>query len=113
MKYPEELTAVAQRIIWFESAEQALEVTEYFLTYLMTYGTEEDIEIARKYYSDADFEATLKNPTPGIFFRDSWIKWNLRYNRTPVPSMPKRRLPGVDPETIPDLFPAKSYRLRQ
>jgi hypothetical protein len=61
VNYPEEPTAVARRVIWFEPAEQALAITKHFLTYLLTYGTEEDVEIARKYYSDADFEATLDN----------------------------------------------------
>jgi hypothetical protein len=86
-----------------------LENTRQFLTYLMTYGTADDAEIARKYYSDADFKATLEDPTPGMFFRDAWIKWNIQYNRVPVPALPKRRIPGVDPNSIPDLFPAKSY----
>jgi hypothetical protein len=110
MTYPEDLKAVARRVIWFEPPEQALEMTQQFLTYLMNYGTEQDLEIARKYYSDADFEATLDNPAPGVFFREAWIKWNTRYNRVPVPALPKRRIPGVDPNSIPDLFPAKSYR---
>ena len=83
--YPEDLMAVAQRVMWFEPPEKALQVKQHFLTYLMTYGTEEDVTTARKYYSDADFESTLDNAAPGVFFRDSWIKWNLRYNRVPVP----------------------------
>lgn len=74
------------------------------------HGTEEDVQIAHKYYSDVDFQAALDNPTPGVFFRDAWIKWNTRYNRVPVPPLPKRHIPGVDPNSIPDLFPAKSYR---
>lgn len=111
MNYPEDLKAVACRVIWFEPPEKALEIPRHFLTYLMNYGTEDDVDIARKYYPDADFEAALDNPTPGIFFRDAWIKWNKRYNRVPVvPPLPKRHIPGVDPNSIPDLFPAKSYR---
>jgi hypothetical protein len=30
------------------------------------------------------------------------------YNRTPVPPLPRRQIPGVDPATIPDFFPPKS-----
>jgi hypothetical protein len=110
MTYPEDLRVVARRVVWFEPPEQALEITQHFLTYLMTYGTEEDVQIAHKYYSDVDFQVALDNPTPGVFFRDAWIKWNTRYNRVPVPPLPKRHIPGVDPNSIPDLFPAKSYR---
>jgi len=110
MTYPEDLKGVSRRVIWFEPPEQALEIREHFLTYVMNYGTEEDVRIVRKYYSDADFEAALDNPSPGVFFREAWIKWNTLYNRVPVPALPKRHISGVDPSSIPDLFPAKSYR---
>jgi hypothetical protein len=33
----------------------------------MTYASDEDIEILRKYFSDDDFRATLDDPAPGIF----------------------------------------------
>ncbi|MHB8413229.1 MAG: hypothetical protein ACYDDI_14955 [Candidatus Acidiferrales bacterium] len=112
MAHPEELKAVARRVVWFGPPERALESTQHFLAYLMNYGTEGDVKIAREYYSDADFEATLDNPSPGVFFGDAWIKWNIRYHREPVPALPKRHIPGVDPNSIPDLFPAKSYHPR-
>jgi hypothetical protein len=109
---PEDLKVVARRVMWFDKPERALANTQYFLTYAMNYGTDEDLAVVRQYYSDADFEATLDNPAPGVFFRDAWIEWNQRYNRVPVPPLPKRQIPGVDPDSIPDLFPAKSYRPR-
>jgi len=74
----------------------------------MTYASEEDIEILRKYFSDADFKAALDDPAPGIFDQTSWAKWNERYGRTAIPPLPGRRIPGVDPATVPDFFPAKS-----
>ena len=110
--YPEDLKAVARRVVWFDTPEQVLENREYFLTYLMNYGAEEDLRIVRRYYSDIDFEAALDNPAPGVFFRDAWIKWNRHYGRNPVPPLPKRQIPGVDPNLIPDLFPAKNYHPR-
>jgi len=94
MSYPEDLRAVARRVIWFEEPEEALKYTKRFLTYLMTYGTPEDVEVAHRYYSDADFEATLDTPAPGIFDARSWREWNNRYHRVPVPPLPKRVLPG-------------------
>lgn len=106
----EDLKGVARKVVWFDQPEQVLGNTQYFLTYVMNYGTDEDLTVVRKYYSDADFEGTLDNPAPGVFFRDAWIEWNKRYNRVPVPPLPKRKIPGVDPNSIPDLFPAKSYR---
>ena len=108
MIYSGELLAVAKRIFWFGTPEEALEFPKRFLTYAMTYASDEDIEILRKYFSDDDFRATLDDPAPGIFDRSSWAKWNERYGRTPVPPLPKRRIPGVDPATVPDFVPTES-----
>jgi hypothetical protein len=108
MIYSDDLLPVAKRIFWFGTPEEALEFPKRFLTYAMTYASDEDIEILRKYFSDDDFRATLDDPAPGIFDQSSWAKWNERYNRTPVPPLPRRQIPGVDPATIPDFFPPKS-----
>ena len=108
MIHSDELLAVAKRIVWFGTPEEALEFPLRFLTYAMTYATDEDIEILKKYFSDDEFKAALDDPTPGIFDQSSWTKWNQRYGRTPIPPLPKRRIPGVDPATVPDFFPAKS-----
>jgi hypothetical protein len=108
MVYSGELLAVAKRIFCFGTPEEALEFPICFLTYAMTYASDEDIEILRKYFSDDEFKAALDNPAPGIFDQSSWAKWNRRYGRSPVPPLPKRRIPGVDPATIVDLFPTKS-----
>lgn len=108
MIYNDELLAVAKRIFWFGTPKEALEFPLRFLTYAMTYATDEDIEILRKYFSDDDFKAALDDPAPGIFDQSSWAKWNQRYGRNPIPPLPKRRIPGVDPNTVADFFPAKS-----
>jgi hypothetical protein len=107
MTYSHELLAVAKRTFWFGTPEEALEFSLRFLTYAMTYASEEGIEILRKYFSDVDFKAALNDPATGIFGRSSWAK-NELYGRTPIPPLPGRRISGVDPATVPDFFPAKS-----
>jgi hypothetical protein len=94
MSYPEDLQAVARRVIWFEEPEEALKYPKRFLTYLMTYGTPEDVEVAQRYFTDGDFKAVLDQPAPGIFDARSWQEWNTRYHRFPVPPLPKRVFPG-------------------
>jgi hypothetical protein len=108
MIYTDELLAVAKRIFWFGTSEEALEFPKRFLTYAMTYASEEDIEILRNYFSDDAFKAALDDPAPGIFDQRSWAKWNECYGRTPVPPLPRRQIPGVDAATVPDFFPPKS-----
>ena len=88
-----ELDAVATRVIWFETADEALRYPNRFLAYLMTYGTLEEILVARKYFTDADFKAALENPPAGIFDVRSWHYWNGVYGREPVPPLPERVLP--------------------
>ena len=53
MIYSGELLAVAKRIFWLGTPEEAPEFPKRFLTYTMTYGSDEDIEILRKYFSHA------------------------------------------------------------
>ena len=107
MIYSDDLLAAAKRIFWLGTPEEALEFPKRFLTYAMTYASDEDIEILRKYFTDDDFKAILDDPAPGIFDRSSWAKWNARYKRTPAPPLPRRKIPGVDPATIPDFLPPK------
>ncbi len=93
MDYPPEICAVAQRVMWFESADEALCYPRRFLAYLMTFGTLEEILTARKYFSDPDFEAVLADPPPGIFDVRSWSYWNGVYHRYPTPPLPQRVIP--------------------
>jgi hypothetical protein len=62
MTYTEELLAVARRIFWLGTPEEALEFPLRFLTNAMTYASDEDIEILRKYFDDDDFRAALDDP---------------------------------------------------
>ncbi len=89
-----ELDAVASRVVWFESPDEALRYPRRFLAYLMTLGTVDEILITKKYFTDADFQAALDDPPPGIFDLYSWHYWNRVYGRIPVPPLPVRRIPG-------------------
>ena len=90
-----DLRAVARRVVWFEEPEESLRDENRFLAYLMTYGTLEEVLIARKYFSDETFASALRNAPPGIFDIRSWTYWNLHYGRDPVPPLPQRRIPEI------------------
>src|SRR5258708_19722490 len=101
MIYSDDLLAVAKRIFWFGTPEEALEIPKRFLTYAMTYASDQDIEILRKYFSDDDFKAALGDPAPGIFNRSSWPKSNQRYNPTLSPPLPNTQIPPLNPPPLP------------
>ena len=42
-----ELLAVARRMVWFKPAEKTLDDDVLFLNHVMTYGTLEDLRVAR------------------------------------------------------------------
>lgn len=89
---PLELLQVSQRVVWFKPPEEALSDKLLFLAHLMTYGTIEDIAIARKYFAPADFREVLDHPPAGVFDARSWAYWNAVFDRLPVPELPRRRL---------------------
>jgi hypothetical protein len=91
--YPTELLALARRIVWFEEPGAALSNRIRFLAYLMTYGTAEDVTIARRHFSEHDFRAAIENVPPGILDERSWAYWNLMIGRYPPPPMPVRLIP--------------------
>jgi hypothetical protein len=89
-----DLETVAKRMVWFKAPDDALKDVKLFLAHVMTYGTLRDITTALRYFSEDDFEAVVDDPPPGVFDPRSWIYWNLRYRREPVPELPKRKLPS-------------------
>ncbi len=105
LPHTKELLDVARRVVWFAEPDETLRHPYTFLAYLMTYTTPRDYTIVRKYLSLADFREALENAPPGVFDPRSWAYWNLVCGREPVPPMPKRRIPGVDPDHIPQLDP--------
>jgi len=95
MTYPDELRAVAGRVIWFEPPEASLQYPKRFLAYLMTYGTLEDFVITRKYFTANEFDDVLQDPPAGIFDARSWTYWNLVYGHDPERPLPQRTFPPL------------------
>jgi len=89
-----DLLTVARRVIWFDEPEQALADPIRFLSYLMTYGTLNDIAVVRHYLDLADFRDALDRAPPGIIDERSWAYWNAMTGRYPAPPMPRRVIPA-------------------
>jgi hypothetical protein len=84
--------AVARRVVWFETPEQALADPVRFMAYAMAYATHEDMKTIRRFVDDQDFLEALDNAPPGIVDPRSWAYWNLMMGRYPAPPLPRRRL---------------------
>ncbi len=90
--YPAELRELASSVIWFEPAEKALSSPDRFLVYLMEYTTVERLRVARKYFSQADFQHALEHAPPGIMSARSWTYWHVVFGKEPPP-LARRQLP--------------------
>lgn len=88
----EELARVAQRVVWFEQPEEALADPIRFVTYAMTYGTHDDMNVIQRYLSDDELWEVLTHAPPGIFDPRSWAYWHLKLGRYPPPPLPTRRV---------------------
>ena len=101
MAYSDDLLAVAKRIFWFGTPQEALEFPNHFLTHAMTYASDEDIEILRKYFSEDDFKATFDIPPPG--FSTEAHEPNGMNVTTALPSRRFRRasIPRPPPTSFP------------
>jgi len=87
-----EIQAIAERVVWFETPEQALADTPRFLAYVMTYGNYADMQVIRRQVSDDEVRMALDQAPPGIYDGRSWAYWNLKLGRYPPPPMPERRM---------------------
>jgi hypothetical protein len=88
----EETRALARRLVWFESPEEALADPVRFMAYAFARATHEEMRTLRAHVDDADLREALDKAPPGIIDPHSWAYWNLRLGRYPAPPMPRRRL---------------------
>jgi hypothetical protein len=87
-----ETSALARRLVWFESPFEALADPARFMAYAFARATHEEMNILRSYLDDADIREALDAAPPGIIDPRSRAYWNLRLGRYPAPPMPVRRL---------------------
>ena len=87
-----ELEAIARRLVWFESPDQALSDPVRFMAYAMARASFEDMTEIRRHVSDAEFIEAIDRAPPGIIDPRSWSYWNLVVaGQQPPPPMPARR----------------------
>jgi hypothetical protein len=88
-----DLETVASRLFWWKPPEEALADQNRFLAQVMTYGTIEDLAVARRHFPESAFRGVLANPPAGVFDPRSWSYWHVRFGIEPPPELPTRHLP--------------------
>jgi hypothetical protein len=84
--------ALAESLVWFEPATEALADPVRFLAYAFARATHEQMKVLGTYVSENELREALDQAPPGIIDPRSWAYWNGRMGRIPVPPLPKRRL---------------------
>jgi hypothetical protein len=87
------LRAVATKLFWWKTADEALAEPLRFACQVMTFGTWDDALLARAELGDDLFRSALRKAPPGVFDVRSWNYWHLVFGMTPVPALPERRFP--------------------
>jgi len=87
----EELRKAAERCVWFEPPEQAVEDLPRLAAHILTYGSVEDVAALLKQLREEELRSLLDSAPPGIFDERSWAYWNLMVGRYETPPMPTRK----------------------
>ena len=86
----EKLFALARRLVWWKTPEDALAERNRFLAQMMSLGTWQDIEEAKQFCPGAAFRDALRHAPPGVFEPRSWSYWHRLLEVLPIPRLPTR-----------------------
>jgi hypothetical protein len=92
-----ETEALAQRLVWFESAAEALADPIRFVAYAFARATHDDMKVLRTFVTDDELREALDHAPPGIIDARSWSYWNALMGRFPAPPLPVRSFDGPRP----------------
>ena len=84
------LFAIAEKLCWWETPEEALRHHERFVAQVMVLGNWDDVQAVRTAFGEEAFRAVLCSPPPGVFDARSWNYWHLVLGVQPVPPLPTR-----------------------
>ena len=82
-------------MVWFKTPEETLAEPFLFLSYVMTYGTIDDLRVARAHFTDEQLRQALRARIPGVFDARSWAYWHAVLGIRPAPPLPTRNLPDT------------------
>src|SRR6266478_2137951 len=87
-----DLLAVAARVFWWGTPEEALLDINRFVAQVMTYGDWDAVCKTISLLGKQVFREVIDHPPAGVFDEKSWTYWHAFFGRLPAPPLPKRRL---------------------
>ena len=84
------LTDMAERLIWWQRAEQSLRRPERLLAQAMAIGTSDDADVVETVFGIEAMRHVLAAAPAGIFDPRKWDYWHLRFGYRRTPPLPTR-----------------------
>jgi hypothetical protein len=84
------LEDMAERLIWWQSAAQALRRPERLIAQAMAIGTTGDAEFTESIFGIEALRSVLAAAPAGVFDPRRWDYWHLRFGYRRTPPMPAR-----------------------
>ena len=88
MSVTEQLKQIAERLIWWQPAEESVNDLRRLVAQVMNRGSWEDVKFVQQHFGVAAFRDALDHAEPGWFERDSWTVWHNAFE-LPVPALPR------------------------
>ena len=89
----ENLRQVARRVFWWLTPEEGMADGLRLAAQVMTWGTWDDVQTTRLALGEETFRRALLAPPAGLFDERSWVYWHHYFGISPVPPLPRRKLP--------------------
>lgn len=89
-KEAERLKEMAERLIWWQPAEQTLRRPERLISQAMAVGTSEDADRVEAIFGTEAMRRVLAAAATGIFDPRRWDFWHLRFGYARTPPLPTR-----------------------
>lgn len=85
-----ELRALAERVVWFKTPRDALADPLHLIAHVLTYGTQSDVAVLRRYVDDHTLSGVMDVLPPGVLDARSWAYWRLILGMDPDVGLPRR-----------------------
>ena len=92
LKPTPQLDQLAKKYVWWKPPDWAYQHADVLLANIMNLGDWDDIQCLRQQVGDDALKDLIKHPPVGYFNYRSWDYWHAKFDISPIPPLPKRKL---------------------